>query len=183
MMKFFASFLLAAACASAQVETIDLGQHGQLTLYLPGDWKIANRTIAHRGTIEIAPKNSAVNASCKLEITLPDADRFEHKSRLKLRVEADAAVYEEVSVEGKARAREFLLSVPGAYGFYCNFTDASLRGQPPEPGNYKVISVGKIRLAPRVLLDVFIGADDFRDQPYQQLLGAIEGMEYTPGGG
>ena len=39
-----------------------------------------------------------------------------------------------------------------------------------------MMSAGKIRLAPDVLLDVSIMADDFRDEPYQQLLGAIEGM-------
>ena len=69
------------------------------------------------------------------------------------------------------------------YGFYCSFTDPDLRGRPPEKGNYKVMSTGKIRLAPDVLLDVSIMADDFRDEPYQQLLGAVEGMDYVRGPG
>ena len=60
-------------------------------------------------------------------------------------------------------------------------TDPELRGKPPEKGNYKVMSVGKIRLNAEVLIDVTISADSFRDEPYQQLLGAIEGMEYKPG--
>jgi hypothetical protein len=65
------------------------------------------------------------------------------------------------------------------FGFYCNFTDPHLVGKPPEPGNYKVASIGKIKLAPDTLVDVSIMADGFRDEPYQQLLGAIEGMEYS----
>lgn len=40
------------------------------------------------------------------------------------------------------------------------------------------MSSGKIRLAPDVMIDVTIMADDFKGQAYQQLLGAIEGMEY-----
>jgi hypothetical protein len=31
------------------------------------------------------------------------------------------------------------------------------------------------------LVDVQMMADGFRDEPYQQLLGAVEGMEFTPG--
>jgi hypothetical protein len=44
------------------------------------------------------------------------------------------------------------------------------------------MSVGRIRLAPDILLEISISADGFRDAPYQQLLGAIEGMEFRPGG-
>jgi hypothetical protein len=102
-------------------------------------------------------------------------------SRLKLRVEADAYGYAEQSVERKAIAKEF--SLASGYGFYCSFTDPDLRGQPSQPGNYKVMTVGKIRLTPEVLVDVQIMADGFRDEAYQQLLGAIEGMEFTPGRG
>jgi hypothetical protein len=40
------------------------------------------------------------------------------------------------------------------------------------------MSVGKIRLSADVLVDVSILADDFRGEPYQQLLGAIEGLEF-----
>jgi hypothetical protein len=176
-------FLFSLACARGQQQTIDLGSHGRLTFYLLGDWKVEDRTIADRGEIEISPKKESVNASCKIEISFPDADRFDTKSRLKLRVEADCKQYEEESVEGKAYAKEFSLSVPGAYGFYCSFTDSALRNQPSQPGNYKVVSAGKIRLSRDVLLDVFIGADAFRDETYQQLLGALEGMEFTPGKG
>ena len=50
---------------------------------------------------------------------------------------------------------------PTGFGFYCNFTDPELRGKPPEKGNYKVMSVGKIRLAPDVMLEVSISADSF----------------------
>jgi hypothetical protein len=40
MKKFFALFLLTAALLSAQSATLNLGPHGRLTVFLPGDWKI-----------------------------------------------------------------------------------------------------------------------------------------------
>src|SRR5688572_15986951 len=181
MKKLVALFLLSVACVSAQVETLDFGSRGKLTIYLPGDWKVASTDMAGTYTVTLTPRKESVNASCTVAVTFPNEDRFDTKNRLKIRVEADAYAHAEGSVEGKAIAKEFSLSK--GYGFYCSFTDPELRGKPPQPGNYKVMTVGKIRLTPQVLVDVQIMADGFRDEPYQQLLGAIEGMEYTPGRG
>jgi hypothetical protein len=181
MKKLIVLFLLTIAGACAQVETLNFGSRGRLTIYLPGDWKIASTDMAGTYTVTLTPKKESVNASGTIAVTFPDVDRFDTKSRLKLRVEADAYGYAEQSVERKAIAKEF--SLASGYGFYCSFTDPDLRGQPSQPGNYKVMTVGKIRLTPEVLVDVQIMADGFRDEAYQQLLGAIEGMEFTPGRG
>jgi hypothetical protein len=178
----FVLLLGTLSCAFGQVERIDLGSRGQITLYLLGDWKADVSTLGGNTTLTISPSRESVNASATLAISFPEVDRFETKSRLKLRVETDAYNLTEESVEGRAVAREF--RVPAAMmGFYCSFTDRNLRGQPPQKGNYKVMSLGKIKLAPDVLVDVQIMADGFRDEPYQQLLGAIEGMEFKPGPG
>jgi hypothetical protein len=181
MKKLIALFLLTIAGAAAQVETLDFGSRGKMTLYLPGDWKVASTDMAGTYTVTITPKKESVNASCTVAVTFPEVDRYDTKNRLKLRVETDAYGLAEGSVEGKAIAKEF--SLTSGYGFYCSFTDPELRGKPSQPGNYKVVTIGKIRLAPEVLVDVQIMADGFRDEPYQQLLGAIEGMEFKPGRG
>ena len=179
MKKLLALLLFTATCTFAQVVTLDFGSRGSLTIYLPGDWKIGSTDMAGQYTVTISPAKESVNASCTLTVTFPDVDRLDTKGRLKLRV--DCRIYEEHSVEGKSYAKEFSLTT--GYGYYCSFTDPDLRGKPPQPGNYKVISAGKIRVTPNVIVDVFMGADGFRDEPYQQLLGAIEGMEFKPGRG
>lgn len=181
MKKLFVLFFALAASALAQVQTFDLGSHGKITLYLLGDWKVNESSIADQHSLVLEPAKSSMNVQCKLEVTFPETDRFDTKARLKLRVEADCRMYEEQSVEGKAYGQEFSLSIPGAYGYYCNFTDLSLRGKESKPGDYKVVTAGKIRLAPDVIVDVFLGADAFKDESYQQLLGAIEGMEFSRG--
>lgn len=172
-----ALFLAFAASLAAQSETLDLGSRGKLTLYLLGDWRVDTTNFARQGSMIIRPGNPRVNATCTLNISFPETDRFDTKTRLKIRVEADCMQFAEQSVERKAVAREFLVRT--GYGYYCNFTDPELRGKPSEKDQFKVMSVGKIRLAADVLVDVQILADGFGDEPYQQLLGAIEGMEYT----
>jgi len=168
-------FCLTAAGLFAQPATINLGSRGQLTLFFSGDWDITGTEMGGQATLTINGKGS-VNATCTIAVSFPEKDVFNTKARLKQRVEVDAMTVAEGSVEGKPAPREFTLT--SGFGFYCSITDASLRGKPPEKGNYKVASFGKIRLAPDVLVDVQIMADGFRDAPYQELLGAIEGMEY-----
>lgn len=172
-----AVLMLSSVGASAQ-EIVDLGPHGKLTLYLLGDWRTEVSTLGREVTFTIKSAKESTNASCTLTASFPDVDRFDTKQKLKMRVEIDTAGFAPQSVEGKAVAREFNLT--SGFGFYCNFTDAELRGKPMKPGDYKVATAGKIKLSPAVLLDVFIGAEGFRDEAYQQLLGAIEGMEYRP---
>jgi hypothetical protein len=176
MKTIFLLFCLVAAGLRAESVTIDLGSRGRLTLFFPGDWKFTDTDMAGTATLDATPTDGRVNASCHIVVTTPDQDNQNTKQRLKQRLEADCAPLAEQCVEGKARAKEF--SLTSGFGFYCDFTDPELVGKPPEKGNYKNQSVGRIRLAPDVLVDIVISADGFKSEPYQQCLGAIEGMEY-----
>lgn len=178
LVRWAALFLLSGLAAWAQMQVLDFGSRGKVTLFLLGDWKAATTDMAGQYTLTLSPKSEAVNASCVISVTFPEEDRFDTKARLKLRVEADCYNAAEESVERKAYAKEF--NVTTGYGFYCNFTDPNLRGKPSEKGNYKVTSIGKVRPHPAVVLDVQILSDGFATEPHQQLLGAIEGMEFAP---
>ena len=124
----------------------------------------------------LGPKSDA-NATCSLAVSFPEEDRFRSRARLKTQVEADGlSMVQSGAVEGTATAKEF--SLTNGFGYYCSFIDPNLRGKPPIKGDYKVVSVGKIRVAPDVLVDVQILADGFTEPAYQELLGAIEGMEF-----
>jgi hypothetical protein len=181
MSRLLLLLCLLAAPLAAQVERLDLGPRGRLTLYLPGEWRTTTTRSASELTLTVHPRRESVNASLTLAVTFPETDRFDTKARLKLRVEADCQGLAQESVEGKAYGREF--SLTAGYGFYCSFTDPKLRGRPTEKGNYKVLSAGKVRLAPDVLVDVQIMGEGFSDEAYNQLLGAVEGMEFSPGRG
>lgn len=183
MKRILAAFFLTAAALCAQSETLDLGANGKLTFFLLGDWKVDSTDIGNNPTLIIKPNKPGVNAECTISVTFPETDRLDRKDRLKLQVEAEQRNAAEESVEGKAVAREFALNVPGAFGFYCTFTDPKLRGKPPVKGDFKNGTFGKIRLPKGIIIDIALMADGVSSEPYQQLLGAIEGMEFTPGRG
>jgi hypothetical protein len=176
MKKILALFLLTAAALCAQAEKVELGSHGRITLYLDDTWKFETSDFGDRVMVNIAPKGEA-NASCSFTITFPEQDRLDTKKRLSMRVEVNGQPIADHSVEGKSIAKAFNLQT--GYGFYCSFTDPDLIGKPPEKGNFKTISTGMIHLAPDVLIELTISADGFNSEPYQQLLGMIEGMEFT----
>ncbi|MEO7412018.1 MAG: hypothetical protein ABIZ81_01560 [Opitutaceae bacterium] len=176
--KFLSLLLLSAAVLQAQSGTIDLRSHGSLEIYLEDNWKMNTSEFGDRVIVNIEPKDEAINANAALTITFPEQDRYSTKPKLKTQVEVIGRVYEEGSVERKSVSRE--LNTRAGYGFYCSYTDPELVGKPPQKGNFKGISVGLIRVAPDVLIELAISADDFRGKPYQELLGAIEGMEYKP---
>jgi hypothetical protein len=181
MLKHLALLLFSLVAARAQMQVLDLGARGKVTLYLAGEWKAATTDMAGTYTVTLTPGSEAVNASCTLSVTFPETDRFDTKARLKLRVEADSYGVAEQSVERKAYAQE--LRVGTGYGYFCNFTDPALQGKPPEKGNHKVTTVGKVRLDAGVLLDFQILSDGFATESHQQLLGALEGLEFTSGRG
>lgn len=178
MKKLVALFFLLASVACAQSGVLDLGKQGKLTLFLLDGWKIESTDMAGTASMTIkSEKNDDV--TCTISVTRPETDRFDSKPRLKTRVEADGYPMAENSVERKAFAREFKLSMPG-YGFYCNFTDPNMRPKESKPGQYRVMTLGKIRPAPEILIDIVIMADAFNNSAYNELFGAIEGMEYKP---
>ena len=179
MKMFPVLLLLTTASLFAQSQKIDLGPHGRINLYIDDAWKIDVADFGDRRIVTVSPKGDA-NASCSLTITFPEQDRLDSKKRLSLRVEINGEAFAGQSVEGKAIAKEFSLQT--GFGYYCNFTDPELVGKPPEKGNFKTISAGLIHLAPDVLVEVAISADGFNSEPYQQLLGMIEGMEFAPAG-
>jgi len=181
MKKIALLFLLSVVSLWAQAEKIDLGSRGKLTIYMTDNWSFETSDFGDRKMIKVTPKDSKVNAHLEITVTFPETDRFDTKARLKMRVEVDAMRFAEQSVEGKARAQEFSLGT--GYGYYCTFTDPELIGKPPQPGNFKNVSVGLIRLAPDIVLEVAINADGLTSDPYNQLLGAIEGMEFKAGTG
>jgi hypothetical protein len=179
MKKAFALFLLSLGVLHAQSETVDLRSHGKLNLYISDEWTLSTSDFGDRALVKIEAKDEAVNASISMTVTYPEQDKLSTKLKLKQEVENGAAQMAEGSVEGKAVAKAITLRT--GFGYMCNFTDPDLVGKPPQKGNYKVGSFGLIHIAPDVLVEIFIGADSFRGEPYQQLLGAIEGMEFEPG--
>jgi len=169
------SCLLLAATAGA--ETFDLRERGRLEIFAAGDWKITGEDLGDRLEIILTPTRGA-NAGARLVVNLTEKDEHNTKALLRARVLVLCQPIAEEHGVRKPTAEPFY-SRQG-FGYHCSFTDPELVGKPPEKGNYKHVTYGVVRLAPRVYVAVTILADDFAGPDYQALLGAVEGMELHP---
>src|ERR1051326_4543759 len=117
MKKFLClAFLVLAAVLHADPVVLDLGSHGQITLYFPDGWKTNITSIAGDVTLTAAPANEDVNASFSMTVTAPEKDQFARKDKLKMQVEIAGAQYAESSTEGKAVAKPFNLQ--SGFGYH-----------------------------------------------------------------
>src|SRR5438445_8877672 len=46
-----------------------------------GDWKVSETGIAEQYTLTFEPAKESKNASCKIEVSFPETDRFDTKAR------------------------------------------------------------------------------------------------------
>ncbi|MEY2880601.1 MAG: hypothetical protein RLZZ15_2981 [Verrucomicrobiota bacterium] len=180
MKKFLLLLLLTAGFAHGQSNVFSLGSRGKITIYISEKWTFESSDFGDRQMISVKPRDET-NAKMDLNISYPDKDRFDTKARLKQAVEVDGMRAAEGSVEGRAIAKAFVLGA--GYGYHVDFTDPKLVGKPPKKDDFKTGSFGLIRLAPDVVIEISILADGFNSAAYNELLGAIEGMEYSPGRG
>ena len=140
-------------------------------------WKTEISDFGDRVTISIKPTDGS-NADATLNISYPEVDRYDTPARLKFRAEVEAEKFSEQSVEGRAFAKPIQLTT--GYGFLCHFTDPKLVGKAEKKGDFKTISTGLIHVSASILIEVVLEADGFASKPYNELLGAVEGMEYDP---
>lgn len=175
----FALIACLAAANMARAESFEVPGVGNLTVFVVGDWHIAAEDMGDRFEIVIVPRNfqTGPNAACRISI-IPDSPAFYDQPR-KLRDRVIEATEHHLmdSREFFARTESFYCRQSTAFGFYRNFTSVDRYRKPMERGVYKVQTLGLLWLAPRVVASIVIKADDFFADDYQQLLGAVEGME------
>ena len=146
-MKIYAYILCAVISTfSIQAAEFDLGTHGTLSVTVPDNWSI-NGKAANRpdGTpigyaFAIKPRTDA-NAKCLLTFAYP-TNGAPNKEVIRKEVLRITEQFVSGSVEQKKNLKEF--SLEKGYGCYCLFTDASLVGKTPPPGDYKVMGSGEV---------------------------------------
>jgi hypothetical protein len=175
----FVFIVCLAAAPAVRAETFEVPGVGNITMFVVGDWHIAAEDMGDRFEIVIVPRNfkTGPNAACRISI-MPDAPAaYDHPKKLRDRVIEATEKHLLDSREFFARTEAFYCRQSTAFGFYRNFTSAERYRKPVERGVFKVQTLGLLWLAPRVVASVVIRADDFYADEYQQLLGAVEGME------
>jgi hypothetical protein len=171
-----ALFTLAVA-GGATAETYPLHDHSRLTLVPPAGWNESHADMAGDLIFRFSPKNPKLNARGELTISAGVVDEFDTKQKLSAYV-ADMAKEMTVSVDPHLRPPAVQpINCKQGFGFLYTLVDPSLVGKESQPGNFKQITGGVIRLAPGVMVEVRITSDGDQTEGYRQLIAVVEGLE------
>lgn len=176
MRAFLVVLVLAFPAAIGWAETFDLGEQGRLEVFPVGEWEIRGEDVGEI-KIQLTPKNPQMNAACQISVSAGGPDEFPTKARLSRKVSEVAGRMAESGqfVETSPNVKAFYCKQ--GFGFYCTFTDPKLVGRAPVSGDFKNVSVGMIRLSAGVMIAVQILSDGEKTGEFQELQGAVEGME------
>jgi hypothetical protein len=162
---------LLALPALAGAETLDLGAHGKFSLTVPKDWTCSTQRMEDTGyALTLSPPGDA-NAKCVLTLVYAQDPGPLSKEKVQSDVLAACDNFVAESVEKAKVLREF--TVPGAYGVYCVFTDASMVGKPSQRDAYKAVAMGEVHLSDDVTMSASMLFDDERGPEFKAMLAAV----------
>jgi hypothetical protein len=155
----------------SRAETVDLGTHGKFSVAVPDGWKYSvNQMEASGFAVTLTPPGTA-NASCLLTLVYVDNPEPLSKEKVQGQVLSACDQFVDQSVEKKKTLQEF--TVPGAYGVYCLFTDASMVGKPPQKDMFKAVALGEVFLADDLTMSVSMLFDDANGPEFKAMLAAV----------
>jgi hypothetical protein len=155
----------------ARAETLDLGPHGRFSVTAPKDWTYSVQRMEDTGFAITLTAPGDANATCVLTIVYAEDPGPLSKEKVQSEVLAACDQFAAESVEKAKVLREF--NVPGAYGVYCLFTDASRVGKPVEHGSYKAVALGEVHLSDDVSMSASMLFDDEKGPEFKAMLAAI----------
>jgi len=180
MRTLLASLFVLAMAAGARAETYPLRDHRRLILVTPAGWTENHGDLASDLLFRFTPKNPKLNAMGELTVSPGVVDEYDTKKKLSRYVE-DMAREMVQSLDPKLRQPDVKpIHCKQGFGFLYSLIDPSLIGKASQPGNFKQITGGVIRLGPGVMVEVRISSDGDQTEGYQQLLAIVESLELKP---
>jgi VCBS repeat-containing protein len=172
--RSLALFALLALPALAGAETLDLGSHGKFSITVPKDWTYSAQRMQDTGYTVTLSAPGGANAKCLLTLVYTDGTEALSKEKVQSDVLGACDQFVAESVEKVKVLRDF--DVPGAYGVYCVFTDASMVGKPAQPDSFKAVALGEVRLSDEVTVSVSLLFDDERGAELRAMLDAVSSV-------
>ncbi len=171
-------FLLLSA-TGGWAKVFKLPNQSRLELFPVGRWQIAGEDLGEF-KIVLVPENSRINARAILSVATEGSDDFPTDVLLQRQM---VKVAERVMLTGDFVERKPVVKPfypPQGFGYYTLLTERKMVGRAPVAGDFKLVCLGLIRLAPAVLLKIQILSDGEETEEFQQLLGMAEGAAFTP---
>jgi hypothetical protein len=155
----------------AGAETLDLGIHGKFSVAVPKDWTYSVQRMEDTGFALTLSAPGDANAKCVLTLVYAENPGPVSKDKVQSDVLAACDQFVAESVEKAKVLREF--DVPGAYGVYCVFTDASLVGKPVQRDAYKAVAMGEVHLSDDVTMSASMLFDDEKGPEFKAMLATV----------
>ena len=174
-----ALLLLCLPAAGGWAEVFKLPNGSRLELFPVGRWKLAAEDVGEY-KIVLMPADERINARAIFSLATEGSDDFPTDEKLLKQMHRVAERLMETGDFVERRPVVKPLYPPQGFGYYALFTDRKLVGRPSVPGDYKMVAIGMIRLAPAVMWKFQVMADGEETPEFQQLLGMGEGAVYTP---
>jgi hypothetical protein len=169
-----AVFALPLVCGA---ETIDLGNRGRFSVTVPKDWTFSAQKMEDTGyALTLSPPGDA-NAKCILTLVYAETPEPLSKERVQSEVLSACEQFVDASVEKRKVLQEF--NVPGAYGVYCVFTDASMVGKPVTRDAFKAVAMGEVHLSDDVTMSASMLFDDVKGPEFQAMLAAVSSVSIS----
>jgi len=175
-------FCIVFSISACQGSEFDLGTHGKLSVTVPDNWSINGKAVNGRDgapigyAFAIKPRSDA-NAKCLLTFAYT-TNGAPDKEVIRKEVLRICEQFVSESVEKKKNLKDF--SLEKGHGAYCLFTDASLVGKKPKPGDYKVMGSGEVQPADNMLGVVSLFADNADGPELKAMIKIIDSLKVKP---
>jgi hypothetical protein len=175
-------FCAVISALRVQAAEFDLGTNGTLSATAPDNWSINGKS-ANRpdGTpigyaLAIKPRTAA-NGKCLLTFAYI-TNGAPNKEAIRKEVLRITKQFASESVEKQQNLKDF--SLEKGYGCYCLFTDASLVGKTPPPGEYKVMGSGEVQPGDNLIGVVSLFADEADGEEMKSMVKIINSLKVRP---
>jgi hypothetical protein len=168
------AFVLSTIAAAAA--EVPWPGHGVLVLDVPKDWIVTGNPAPNNSFVLMGTPMEPANTEIKITVTLMPAGKPVRVTQLKEQLIQLVARFLEKSVEKKFVAAE--LQLRQGTGWYCQMTDASLVGKPPQPRNFKVSRVALAALDAQTFVVGTMGFDDPNTSEPGTMLNLLESLEF-----
>jgi hypothetical protein len=183
---FVAVFLATCWTFTCLAESIQPGESRELrmslndTFVVKGSdaWKTdVDRVLMLRfAEVYLLPKEGTeISVALRFLCDTPDLARFDTAGKMRAAVEAAAKMKTARAVEKSPEIRR--LDVAGRYGFSVTLTDAAIAITPsPEPGQFRYVTQGMVRLSADSALSFVIYTNDLNSKAYTNAMSYIQGF-------
>jgi hypothetical protein len=170
--------LLLFAANAMHAATFDLGSEGTLSVDIPASWAITARPLGHHGyDLRFQPPSDEGPQIC-FTVIIPANGKVLDHAAADATFRDVAAEFAKDSVDQKPDIKEMKLA--NGFAFYASFTDPSLVGHAPVPGNWKTSTPCVMVLSGKIVVSATIFSDDLSTPDFAESLAVLWSARLEP---